>query len=163
MALPQFNEEDLRVLDRALATLIKRSEASMAMLIDQAGFLITQAGDSANFDTTTLAALAAGTFAATQSMASLTRETNFSSVYQQGNQSSLLVLSVNTTCLLLVVFRTTVSVGAVKYYALTTVAEVALQLEAARQRDPSSNLDLAALNLEDSGAFFRRKALATGS
>jgi predicted regulator of Ras-like GTPase activity (Roadblock/LC7/MglB family) len=159
MSLPQFNEDDLRVLDRALGTLIHRSEASTALLVDQAGFLITQAGDASQLDTTTLAALAAGSFAASQSMASLTQETNYSSLYQQGDQSSLLILSIQDTCLLLVVFKSTVSVGAVKYYALTTVAEVALQLEKARERGPST-LDLSALNLEDSNGFFHRKAMA---
>jgi predicted regulator of Ras-like GTPase activity (Roadblock/LC7/MglB family) len=157
MPLPQLIEEDLQVVDGALAALISRSEASMAMVVDQAGFLITQAGESADFDTTTLAALAAGSFAATQSMASLTRETNFDSVYQQGQSSSLLILAVDADCLLVVVFRSQISVGAVKYYALSTVSQLAAQLTIARERAPDKSLDLAALNLEDSVAFFHRK------
>ena len=159
MALPQLIEEDLRVLDGALATLVTRSEASMAMLIDQAGFLITQAGESSQVDTTTLAALAAGSFAATQSMAALTRETNFNSVYQQGDDSSLLILSVDENSLVVVLFKTHISVGAVKYYARGTVAQVGEQLRKARERDPANTLDLASLNLEDSVAFFHRKSV----
>ncbi len=157
MPLPQLIEEDLRVLDGALATLVSRSEASMAMLIDQAGFLITQSGESSQFDTTTLAALAAGSFAATQGMASLTRETNFNSLYQQGDNYSLLIVSVDDSCLLVVIFKTHISVGAVKYYAMSIVAQVGEQLRKARQRAPGDTLDLAALNLEDSCAFFHRK------
>ncbi len=159
MALPQLIEEDLRVLDGALAALVTRSEASMAILIDQAGFLITQAGESSQVDTTTLAALAAGSFAATQSMAALTRETNFNSVYQQGDDSSLLILSVDDSSLVVVLFKTHISVGAVKYYARGTVAQVGEQLRKARERDPSQTLDLASLNLEDSVAFFHRKSV----
>ena len=145
------------MLDSALAGLVSRSEAGMAMLIDKAGFLITQAGDSAQFDTTTLAALAAGSFAATQGMASLTREENFNSVYQQGDNSSLLIVSTDENCLLVVVFKTNVSVGAVKYYAARTVTQVAEQLRKAHERSPEDNLDLSALNLEDTTALFRRK------
>jgi predicted regulator of Ras-like GTPase activity (Roadblock/LC7/MglB family) len=157
MPLPQLIEEDLRVLDGALAALIGRSEAAMTMLIDQAGFLITQAGDSGQFDTTTMAALAAGSFAATQGMASLAHESNFTSLYQQGDSYSLLILSVDESCLLVVVFKTHISVGAVKYYAMGTVAQVGEQLKKARHRAPEINLDLAAMNLEDSCSFFHRK------
>lgn len=157
MALPQLIEEDLRVMDDALAGLVARSEACMAMLIDQAGFLLTQAGDSAQFDTTTLAALAAGSFAATQGMASLTRESNFDSVYQQGQNASLLILRVDESCLLVVVFKAHISVGAVKYYALPTVGVVADQLRRAQERQPDAKVDFATLNLEDTSSYFRRK------
>jgi predicted regulator of Ras-like GTPase activity (Roadblock/LC7/MglB family) len=157
MPLPQLIEEDLRVLDGALATLVARSESSMAMLIDQAGFLITQSGDASECDTTTLAALAAGSFAATQGMASLTQETNYNSLYQQGDKSSLLILNIDTDCLLVVVFKTHISVGAVKYYALATVSLAAEQLRKARLRAPHRSIDLAVLNMADSPAFFHRK------
>jgi predicted regulator of Ras-like GTPase activity (Roadblock/LC7/MglB family) len=157
MSLPQLIEEDLRILDGALGALVARSESSMAMLIDQAGFLITQAGESNEFDTTTMAALAAGSFAATQSMASLTQETNYNSLYQQGDKSSLLILNIDSDCLLVVVFRSHISVGAVKYYALGTVAMAAEQLKAARARTPGKEIDFAVLNLEDSAGFFHRK------
>lgn len=159
MSLPQLIEEDLRVFDTALAALVSRSEASMIMLIDRAGFLITQAGDAKQTDTTTLAALTAGSFAATQGMASLTREANFNSVYQQGETSSLLILTVDENCLLLAVFQTGITVGAVKYYATSTVTQVAAQLRKARDRSPDSNLDLSALNLEDTSVLFQRRKI----
>ena len=78
-------------MDRVLGELVSRSEASAALVIDKAGFLIAQTGDFGEFDSTTLAALAAGTFAATQGMASVISEPNFTCVYQQGENFSLLV------------------------------------------------------------------------
>jgi len=161
MPLPQLIEEDLRVLDDALATLLARCEASMAMLIDQAGFLITQAGEVDQFDTTTLAALSAGSYAATQGMASITRETTFNSVYQQGEKHSLLIVNVDESCLIVVVFRASVGVGVVKYHTLAAASTARLQLQVARQRTPTASLDLAAMNLEDSCSFFRRKVNTT--
>ena len=104
MALPQLIAEDVQVMDRLLADLVSRSESIAAILIDKAGFLIIQSGQSEQFDSTTLAALAAGSFAATQGMASVVSEPNFNSVYQQGESYSLLVQNVESDTLLLIVF-----------------------------------------------------------
>src|SRR5438045_8770191 len=104
MALPQLIAEDVQELDRLLHELVARSDAQAAMIIDKAGFLITQAGDCEQFDATTLAALAAGSFAATQGMAGVINEPNFNSVYQQGESFSLLVQNIEEDTLLMVVF-----------------------------------------------------------
>jgi len=160
MALPQLIAEDVQEIDRLLGELISRSEATATMLIDKAGFLITQAGDFENFDSTTLAALAAGSFAATQGMASVVSEPNFNSVYQQGETFSLLVQNVEFDTLIVVVFAAHVSVGAVKYFANAAVPQVAQQLETARQRNPDGALDLSMMNMENSSEFFRKVAQA---
>lgn len=158
MALPQLIAEDVRELDRLLGELVSRSEAAAAMIIDKAGFLITQSGDCDQFDATTLSALAAGSFAATQGMASVVNEPNFNSVYQQGENFSLLVHNVENDTLLMVVFASHVSVGAVKYFLNSAGPLVAQQFERARQRNPEASLDLAMMNMEDSTAFFRKVA-----
>ncbi len=156
MALPQLIAEDMRVLDKVLADLVTRSEASAALIIDKAGFLIAQTGDLGDFDSTTLAALAAGTYAATQGMASVISEPNFTCVYQQGENFSLLVRNVDVESLLVVVFHAQVSVGAVKYFANSAVPLVATQFEAAAQRDPEGSVDFAMMNMENSAEFFRK-------
>jgi predicted regulator of Ras-like GTPase activity (Roadblock/LC7/MglB family) len=158
MPLPQLIAEDVRELDRLLGDLVSRSEASAAMIIDKAGFLITQAGDSERFDSTTLAALAAGSFAATQGMASVVSEPNFNSVYQQGEHFSLLVQNIEHDTLLMVVFAAEVSVGAVKYFSNASAPLLARQFLAARERNPNATIDLATLNMENSSEFFRKVA-----
>src|SRR3954471_2130772 len=158
MALPQLIAEDVRELDRLLGELVARSEASAALIIDKAGFLITQAGDCEQFDSTTLSALAAGSFAATQGMASVVNEPNFNSVYQQGENFSLLVQNIEHDTLLMVVFAAHVSVGAVKYFLNATTPMLSRQFQAARKRDPNASLDLATMNMEDSSEFFRKVA-----
>ena len=50
MALPQLIAEDMQTLDRVLGELVTRSEASAALIIDKAGFLIAQTGDFGDFD-----------------------------------------------------------------------------------------------------------------
>jgi len=155
--LPQLIEEDMREIDGALGDLLMKSEATSALVLDKGGFLITQCGDTRRFDTTTLGALAAAMYAATQGIASLVGEIDFSSVYQQGENVSLLVNNVDEHCLLLVIFRAQISVGAVKYYALATIAQLAQQLRAAQARAPDEGYDLSVLNMADSAEFFRKK------
>ena len=155
--LPQLIEEDIREIDGALNDLLAKSEATSSLVIDKGGFLITQCGDTRRFDTTTLGALAAAMYAATQGIASLVSEVNFSSVYQQGENFSLLVHNVDEHCLLVVIFRAQISVGAVKYYAITTISQVAQQLQTAQARSPEEGLDLSVLNIADTADLFRNK------
>jgi len=155
--LPQLIEEDMRQIDGALGDLLTKSEATSALVLDKGGFLITQYGDTRRFDTTTLGALAAAMYAATQGIASLVGEIDFSSVYQQGDNISLLVNNVDEHCLLLVIFRAQISVGAVKYYALGTIAQLAQQLRAAQARAPGEGYDLSVLNIADTADLFRKK------
>jgi len=155
--LPQLIEEDMRLIDGALGDLLAKSEATSALVLDKGGFLITQCGDTRRFDTTTLGALAAAMYAATQGIASLVGEIDFSSVYQQGENISLLVNNVDEHCLLLVIFRAQISVGAVKYYALGTIAQLAQQLRAAQARAPGEGYDLSVLNIADTADLFRKK------
>ena len=107
--LPQLIEEDVQELSRVLQELLLKTDASVALVIDKGGFLITECGEQHGFDTTTLSALSAASFAATQGIASLVSESNFTSIYQQGETYSLLVLNVDEYCLLTIVFSITAS------------------------------------------------------
>src|SRR5262245_6515009 len=153
--LPQLIEEDIGELNSALQELLIKSDATTAVVIDKGGFIITQCGPVQEIDTTTLAALSAASFAATEGIATLVREQNFSSIYQQGEQASLLVVNVDEYSLLTIIFKATLSVGAIKYYAADTIKKVAVQLKKAHQRAPSSGLDLSMLNLADPSPVFK--------
>jgi len=155
--LPQLVEDDIRQIEGAMNDLLTKSEATSALLLDKGGFLITQCGDVRRFDTTTIGALAAAMYAATEGLASLIGEAIFSSVYQQGENFSLLVHNVDEHCLLLVVFRAQISVGAVKYYALGTLSVIAQQLQVAQVRAPGEGFDLSVMNIADTADIFRKK------
>ena len=156
--LPQLIEEDIQQLDRILQDLITHTEATTVLTIDKGGFLITHCGESEQFDLTTIAALASGAYLANQTIANLVHEENFDSVYQQGEKISMFVLNVDEHCLLVLIFRAAISVGAVKYFALGASPRIARQLQAAQARDPSGGLDLSVLNLADPSDLFRRKS-----
>ncbi len=156
--LPQLIEEDIQQLDDCLRELLEKSDATTALIIDKGGFLITSAGDSRQFDLTTIAALASGAYMANQTIANLVHETNFNSVYQQGERFSMFVLCVDEQCMLVVIFKAAVSVGVVKYFAAPAAQRVAQQLQTAQARDPGAGLDLSELNLADPGEVFKRKS-----
>ena len=155
--LPQLLEEDISGLNDTLHGLLIKSEASAALLIDKGGFLITQCGDYNAFDTVTLSALSAASFAATQGIAGLVNEINFSSVYQQGEGFSMLVLNVDEYSLLTVIFKSRISVGAVKYFAAATLQELSAQMKIAHERDPENGLDLSMLNMANPASVFTKK------
>lgn len=145
-------------MDSALDDLLQKSEATAALLIDKGGPLITERGTLDGFHTTTLAALAAGSFAANEAIAGLVGESNFSSIYQQGEHHSLLIGNVGENLLLIVIFKAGTSVGIVKFYMATTVQRVACQLQKARARTPSETVDLVGMDLPDTSHLFKKKA-----
>ena len=156
--LPQLIEEDIQQLEDALRVLLAKSDATTALIIDKGGFLITHKGDAEDFDLTTIAALASGAFMANQTIANLVHETNFNSVYQQGEKFSMFVLDIDENAMLVVIFKASVSVGVVKYYALPASQRIAEQFKAAYERDPDGGLDLSVLNIADTSGLFRKKA-----
>ena len=155
--LPQLIEEDIARLGVELREMIGKSDATTALIIDKGGFLITSQGDAQQFDLTSIAALASGAYMANQTIANLVHETSFNSIYQQGEKFSMFVMSVDESCLLVVIFKAQVSVGAVKYFSTPAVKQIAAQLEIARERNPDASLDLSEINLADPSEVFKRK------
>jgi predicted regulator of Ras-like GTPase activity (Roadblock/LC7/MglB family) len=156
--LPQLIEEDVQLLDGVLRDFLDRSEASVALLIDKGGFLITHSGDAEKFDLITIAALASGAYLANQTIAGLVHEENFNSVYQQGENFSMLITDVDQHCLLVTIFQARISVGAVKYFAAGVAGRIGKQMKIAYHRNPKGGLDLSALNLENPSVVFHKKS-----
>jgi predicted regulator of Ras-like GTPase activity (Roadblock/LC7/MglB family) len=155
--LPQLIEEDIQRFGVVLQELLKHTEASTALIIDKGGFLITSQGNSDEFDLTTIAALASGAFMANQTIANLVHETNFNSVYQQGERYSIFATCAGEETILVVIFEADKSVGVVKYFAEPVVEKIVEQLKAAYEREPGQGLDLSVLNVADTSGVFKKK------
>jgi len=155
--LPQLIEDDIQRLDEALRDFITAADATAALVIDKGGFLVTHQGDSRDFDLTTIAALSSGAFMANQTIAGLVNETNFNSIYQQGEKFSLFVINIDANCMLVVIFKSQTGVGVVKYFAAAAVKRIAGQLALAQERAPGVGFDLSALNVADSESVFHKK------
>jgi predicted regulator of Ras-like GTPase activity (Roadblock/LC7/MglB family) len=156
--LPQLLEEDIQTLDDVLNDYLDKSDATVALVIDKGGFLISHRGDARRFDLTTIAALASGAYMANQTIANLVHEDNFDSVYQQGEKNSMFVTNIDENCLLMVVFPCKVGVGVVKYHATEARTKIAKQLQVAQARDPDGGLDLSVMNMADPSELFRKRA-----
>src|SRR5689334_9117884 len=125
--LPQLLEEDVQQFEEVLRELLEQSDATTAIIIDKGGFLLGSLGDTRQFDLTTIAALASGAYLANQTIANLVHEANFNSVYQQGEKFSMFVICVDEYCLLAIIFKAHLSVGAVKYFAVPAAQKIAEQ------------------------------------
>lgn len=153
---PNLTEEDFEQINTALKDLLEKSEASTALFVEKAGYLIAQQGDTEIFNTTELATLAANAFAATQFIADRLNENNFSSMFQQGETTNMLWVNVDMNSLVVLIFKAQLSIGAIKYYALTTVQSIANQLQIATLRAPDDAVDLAHFDPEDVQDVFQR-------
>src|SRR5579871_5517576 len=135
--LPTLIEEDIQRFGVILRALLQHTEAATALIIDKGGFLLTHQGNAEEFDLTTIAALASGAYLANQTIANLVNESNFNSVYQQGEKYSIFATQAGEECLLVVIFEAEKSVGVVKYFSAPAVEKIVAQLTVAQQRDPS--------------------------
>ena len=107
---------------------------------------------------TTIGALASGAFMANQTIAGLVNETNFNSVYQQGEKSSMLVVNIDEHCLLIVIFSASIGVGDHEIFCHRHHQENRrAKLAVAQNRNPGGGYDLSVLNIADSESLFRKK------
>jgi predicted regulator of Ras-like GTPase activity (Roadblock/LC7/MglB family) len=153
---PTLNQEDIDCLETVLRDLLKKSEAHIALLVEKAGYLIHQCGNPDQIDTTTFATLGSNAYNAVQFMASLVNENNFTSMYQQGENYSTLMVNVDENSLLVIVFPTHLTVGSMKYYASPTVKTIADRIHIATMRK-DTGLDLSDLNPTDVQTLFQKK------
>ena len=153
---PSLNKEDIDHLDAVLRDLLKKSEANIALLVEKAGYLIHQCGNPEQIDTTTFATLGSNAYNAVQFMASLVNESNFTSMYQQGEKYSTLMMNIDENCLLVIVFPTHLTVGSMKYYAGPTVKTIAGRIVIATLRG-DTGLDLSDMDATDVQSLFHKK------
>jgi predicted regulator of Ras-like GTPase activity (Roadblock/LC7/MglB family) len=154
---PSLNQEDIDHIDAVLRDLLRKSEANIALLVEKAGYLIHQCGNPNQIDTTTFATLGSNAYNAVQFMASLVNENNFSSMYQQGESYSTLMLNIDENSLLVIVFPTHLTVGSMKYYAAPAVRSISSRILVASERAPGSGIDLSDLDPKDVQVLFQRK------
>ena len=132
--IPALTIENVASLDGILADFLKKADADLTVVIDRGGNVISQFGDVSVIDVTIIAALAAGSFAATKELARRIGEVEFNALYHQGNGSHIFMNSVDDNSIMITVFGRRTTVGLVRFYSGTTalaVAELLKSLEAA--------------------------------
>lgn len=109
-----LHEEDFERLEEALVRLRQDANARAVFLIDKNGQQIASAGEVAQYDTTSLASLTAGNVAATDGLAKLIGEREFSVLFHEGQQDHIHISIVANRAILVVIFDERSSLGLVR-------------------------------------------------
>jgi len=112
-----FYEQDIEEINKILADFLDRSQAKCALLIDKEGHLVTKKGFTKAINTDSIAALVAGSFAATKQVAQLLGETEFSVLFHQGKNENIHIALVAERALVVVIFDDRTTLGMVRLYA----------------------------------------------
>ncbi len=124
-SIPALTIENVASLDGILGEFLKKADADLTVVIDRGGNVMSQFGDSAVMDVTIIAALAAGSFAATKELARRIGEVEFNALYHQGNGSHIFMNSVDDNTIMITVFGRRTTVGLVRFYSATTALALA--------------------------------------
>lgn len=112
-----FYEADIAELHSELDAFLELSKARSAMLIDRDGHMVTVRGEALAAGGDSIAALVAGSFAATKELARLLGESEFSSMFHQGQRDSIQLQLIGERTLLAVVLDERTNLGLVRFYA----------------------------------------------
>jgi predicted regulator of Ras-like GTPase activity (Roadblock/LC7/MglB family) len=129
-----FYRDDIRTINRLLREFLRLSGAKCVLLVDKEGHMVTKQGVTRSLDMDTISALVAGSFAATQEMARLLGEEEFSVLFHQGKTDNIQLSLVGERTLLTVIFDDATTIGMVRLYASETAKRLGELFEAAAQR-----------------------------
>ncbi|MBV9657452.1 MAG: roadblock/LC7 domain-containing protein [Verrucomicrobia bacterium] len=133
-SIPVLTIEDVAHIDDVLQDYLQKSESDLAVIIDKGGNVISQSGDHEIMDVTIIAALAAGSFAATKELARRIGEVEFNALYHQGNGSHIFMNSVDEDTIMITVFGAQTTVGLVRFYSTGACQAMANVLKNLREK-----------------------------
>ncbi|MEK7448965.1 MAG: roadblock/LC7 domain-containing protein [Planctomycetota bacterium] len=119
-----FYKDDVEQIEKLLAEFLRLSKAKSAILVDKGGYFITKQGQMGSYNTDTISALVAGSFAATKEMAKILGQEEFSVLYHQGAHDNIQLTLIGERTILAVIFDNTTTLGMVRLY----VSEVAKKM-----------------------------------
>ncbi|MBI5836515.1 MAG: roadblock/LC7 domain-containing protein [Candidatus Eisenbacteria bacterium] len=117
-------EEDIGSINAILKELLETSFAQGALLVDNAGQLILNAGTTPDFDLHAFASLVAADFAANSELARLLGEDGFNTLVHQGGREHLYLTRVNARVILAAVFDKRTSLGLVRLRVKRCVSDL---------------------------------------
>ena len=107
-------EEEFQKIKEALSRLRLDANANVVFLVDKNGQQIAATGDLGSLDTTSLTSLTAGNVAATDGLARLIGEKEFSILFHEGEKDNLHITIVGGRVILVVIFDGRSSLGLVR-------------------------------------------------
>jgi predicted regulator of Ras-like GTPase activity (Roadblock/LC7/MglB family) len=133
-----LHPEEYDRIREVIARLRSECNAKMVFLIDKNGQSICAQGETDAIDTTALASLAAGNVAATDSLARLIGEKEFSILFHEGERDNLHISIVAGKMILVVIFDERSSLGLVRLRVKRGSNDLRTVLETVWNRPASS-------------------------
>ena len=126
MALPDLvlYDEEFRRIKESLNRLASDANANVVFLVDKNGQQIAAVGDLTTLDTTSLASLTAGNVAATDGLARLIGEKEFSILFHEGEKDNIHISIVAQRVILVVIFDERTSLGLVRLRVRRAMSEL---------------------------------------
>lgn len=133
-----FTQDDDNAIAHVLQHFLQESGARCALIVDRSGQLVTLAGERPAFDATAFATLTAADFSANDQLARLIGETDFNTLFHQGERESMLLADIARRVILVALFDSRTTLGLVRLRMRTTVEELTRLLEAIFARGSSA-------------------------
>jgi predicted regulator of Ras-like GTPase activity (Roadblock/LC7/MglB family) len=119
-----FTEDDFGAITETLQRFLYDANARCALLVDRTGQLVATVGEQPNFDPTAFATLTAADFSANDQLARLIGETDFNSLFHQGEKESMYLADVARRVILVVLFDNRTTLGLVRLKMKQVVEEL---------------------------------------
>ena len=119
-----FTEGDFGAITQSLQRFLHESNARCALLVDRTGQLVATVGEQPTFDPTAFATLTAADFSANDQLAKLIGETDFNSLFHQGEKESMYLADVARRVILVVIFDNRTTLGLVRLKLKPTIDEL---------------------------------------
>jgi predicted regulator of Ras-like GTPase activity (Roadblock/LC7/MglB family) len=132
-----FTEDDFGAITQTLQKFLFDSNARCALLVDRTGQLVATVGEQPNFDPTAFATLTAADFSANDQLARLIGETDFNSLFHQGEKESMYLADIARRVILVTLFDNRTTLGLVRLKMKETVGELTRLFEAVFSRGSS--------------------------
>jgi predicted regulator of Ras-like GTPase activity (Roadblock/LC7/MglB family) len=153
-------DEEFQEINHVIGCLLKEANAKVIFLVDKNGQLISGVGETERFDTTSLASLTAGNIAATDGLAKLIGEKEFSILFHEGEKDNLHISIVGGRVILVVLFDNRSSLGLVRLRVkksseeLSTIFGSLMRKTEEREKRGDSNFPFAEITDDDIDNLF---------
>src|SRR6187431_359564 len=119
-----FTEDDFAAITESLNRFLYESSARCALLVDRSGQLVATVGEQPKFDPTAFATLTAADFSANDQLAKLIGESDFNSLFHQGEKESMYLADIARRVILVVLFDNRTTLGLVRLRMKAAVGQL---------------------------------------
>jgi predicted regulator of Ras-like GTPase activity (Roadblock/LC7/MglB family) len=141
-AIEALGPDDVRRIERLLKVFVAQAGARCALLLDRRGRSLAAVGDTNGIDETSFASLASADFEASDQLAALLGEPEFTALYHQGIHGSMYLSDIEAIAILAAIFDRRTTLGMVRLKTREVIPRLRAVLVAMQARPaPRGRLD----------------------